>query len=607
MRVVAVVVTFNRLPLLRRLVARLREVPEVDEVLVVDNASSDGTGEWLAATGVVHRTLPENRGGAGGFHDGLGWAMERGADLAWLMDDDGIPDLDSLAILLERENLDFWGPAVLAEQDPGRLCFPIRLPGGTRVVHRMAEVEAAAVDGLIAGVVIPFNGVLVTRDLVDRIGLPREEFFIWGDDVEYLWRAERAGARVATVVGAHFRHPATDDLGTPMMFGRTTYNHSASDLKHYCMARNNLLNLRDYRGWPHALAFVVKTVWFYLFTKPQPGRVVLSARAMYAGLRGDFTRPPRVPRRGWLRCERSEPRDPRPSRSRWSPTTAPTCWSGCSRASRRSTGPPTPSSWSTTPPPTTPPRCWRPARCRACRCSAPRRTSAARAASTSRVRTAYSQGFDRIWLMDDDVVPAPECLTVLMAADEPCLMAVREDTSGALVEKAAVVFDLANPLAIKPKTAMVETTYGTRAAMPERVELQNVAFEGFMVRRDVVAAIGFPDATYFIFYDDVDYALRARRAGFRIWALRDAVLVRQLSFDQQHDLAGWKGYYMYRNLFVVHLRYGENALVRLKPWLVTLLVVLLSPLRGGRAEARNVTRAMRDARGMRSLPSASVE
>ena len=50
---------------------------------------------------------------------------------------------------------------------------------------------------------------------------------------------------------------------------------------------------------------------------------------------------------------------------------------------------------------------------------------------------------------------------------------------------------------------------------------------------------------------------------------------------------------MYRNLFVVHLRYGENALVRLKPWLIALVVVLLSPLRGGRAEARNVIRAMR--------------
>jgi rhamnopyranosyl-N-acetylglucosaminyl-diphospho-decaprenol beta-1,3/1,4-galactofuranosyltransferase len=58
---------------------------------------------------------------------------------------------------------------------------------------------------------------------------------------------------------------------------------------------------------------------------------------------------------------------------------------------------------------------------------------------------------------------------------------------------------------------------------------------------------------------------------------------------------------MYRNLFVVHLRYGENVAVRLKPWLVTLAVVLLSPVRGGRAEARNVVRALRDARGLRRL------
>ena len=212
------------------------------------------------------------------------------------------------------------------------------------------------------------------------------------------------------------------------------------------------------------------------------------------------------------------------------------------------------------------------------------------------VEAAYEQGFDRIWLMDDDVVPAPDCLGVLMDVDEDCLMSVREDTSGRLVEKAAVTFDLRNPLRIKPKTAMVETVYGERSAMPDRVELQNVAFEGFMVRRAVVEAIGLPDPGYFIFYDDVDYALRARRAGFRIWAVRDAVLVRQLDFDQQHDLSGWKGYYMYRNLFTVHLRYGENAMVRAKPWLITAGVVALSPLRGGRAEASNVRRALKDAR-----------
>jgi len=222
------------------------------------------------------------------------------------------------------------------------------------------------------------------------------------------------------------------------------------------------------------------------------------------------------------------------------------------------------------------------------------------------LRRAYADGFDRIWLMDDDVVPAPDCLAVLMARDEHCLMSVRENTSGALVEKAALTFDLTNPLAIKPKTAMVETTYGTRAAMPERVALANVAFEGFMVHRSVIEQIGFPDPTYFIFYDDVDYALRVRRAGHRIWAIRDAVLVRQLDFDQQHDLGSWKGFYMYRNLFVVHLRYGENLLVRHKPWLIAALVVLLSPLRGGRAEARNVLRALGSARGMRELSDAAA-
>lgn len=221
------------------------------------------------------------------------------------------------------------------------------------------------------------------------------------------------------------------------------------------------------------------------------------------------------------------------------------------------------------------------------------------------VRAAWERGFDRIWLMDDDVVPAPESLAVLMAADEDCLMAVREDTGGRLVEKAATVFDLANPFAVKPKRATVETSYGRRSAMPERVELHNVAFEGFMVRRRVIDEIGLPDPSYFIFYDDVDFALRARLAGHRIWALRDAVLVRQLDFDQQHALDTWKGFYMYRNLFAVHFRYGENVLVRSKPWLIALAVVILSPVRGGVAEARNAIRGILAARAMRHVAPAA--
>ncbi|MEO5853491.1 MAG: glycosyltransferase, partial [Nocardioides sp.] len=243
-----------------------------------------------ARTPLLARTLQHNRGGAGGFHDGLAWAIDRGADLVWLMDDDGLPDADCLTTLLAHDDdYDFWGPLVADEDRPDQLVFPIRLPGGVRVVGDMAQVRAAARGGVLADVVIPFNGVLVTKELVDRIGLPREEFFIWGDDVEYLWRAQEAGARVATVAGARVLHPSVGELGTPMMWGRTTYNHSPSDLKHYCMARNNLVNLRDYRGNLHASAFVVKTVWFYAVTRPSPARLRLSARAMLAGLRGDFT------------------------------------------------------------------------------------------------------------------------------------------------------------------------------------------------------------------------------------------------------------------------------------------------------------------------------
>jgi rhamnopyranosyl-N-acetylglucosaminyl-diphospho-decaprenol beta-1,3/1,4-galactofuranosyltransferase len=289
-----VVVTYNRLGMLRGLLERLAAVPRIDEVLVVDNASTDGTREWLDGLdrfgSVAPIFLDHNTGGAGGFQAGLAEAMARDADLIWLMDDDGLPDRDCLDLLLERDGeLDFWGPLVVDAERPDRLVFPIRLPGRAKVVHRLDDVRRAARDGLIRDVVIPFNGVLVTRELVSRIGLVRGEFFIWGDDHEYRLRAEAAGARIGTVVDAVVRHPSVGDLGAPMAFGRTTYNHSPSDLKHYCMARNNLVNLRRYRGSAPAAAFVAKTAWFYTFTRPDWRRLLLSAQGMRAGLRGDFT------------------------------------------------------------------------------------------------------------------------------------------------------------------------------------------------------------------------------------------------------------------------------------------------------------------------------
>src|SRR3954465_7367068 len=99
-RIVAVVVTFNRLTMLQRQLERLAEGPELDEVLVVDTASPDGTGAWLATQPVTSETLPTNTGGAGGFSHGLERAVAAGADLVWLMDDDGLPEPDCLGLLL---------------------------------------------------------------------------------------------------------------------------------------------------------------------------------------------------------------------------------------------------------------------------------------------------------------------------------------------------------------------------------------------------------------------------------------------------------------------------------------------------------------------------
>lgn len=604
-RVAAVVVTFNRLGLLQRLIDRLRSLDAVNAILVVDNASTDGTAEWLATQAaadqrVQYRVLPTNQGGAGGFQAGLQWAYDLGAELAWLMDDDGLPTPECLDILLRHEGqYDFWGPAVLAEQRPDELCFPIRLPGTATVLRGLDDLENAQTCGVVADVVIPFNGVLVTRELVERIGTVRAEFFIWGDDVEYLWRAREAGARVATIVDAHFMHPATDDLGTPMLGGVTTYNHSPSDLKHYCMARNNTVNLLAYRGLPATLAFWAKTAWFYSFVRPDWRRLLLSGQAVAAGLRGDFTG-----HRRFLPPAPSTPPGPRPDEK---VAVVIVTYQRAELLGRLLDA--------------------LAAQTRAADAiyvidnSGDEATAAVLAEHGELplvidhvgdniggaggfhrgLKAAYLAGFDRIWLMDDDVRPAPWALQALLADGGDVLACVREDRRGQLVEKAAVRFDLTNPLHLSPKTATVDSTWASRAEMPARAQIENAAFEGFMVHRRVVDAIGYPDPSYFIFYDDCDYVIRARLAGYTAWAVRDALMRRCYDFVQSEDLSGWKGYYMYRNLFVVHYRYGTNVLVKLKPLLLTAGVLALSPLRGGSKEAANVLRALRDSFAMRKL------
>jgi len=598
--VAAVVVTFNRRELLGRLLDVLTTIPELDAILVVNNASTDETAEFLDSLTdhrIQHRTLSTNLGGAGGFQTGMQWAVEAGYDLAWLMDDDGVPTPDCLSRLLEyRGDYDFWGPAVLAEQDPSRLCFPVRKPGTATVARTLTELRESSVDGVVADVVIPFNGVLVTRELAEQIGTPRAEFFIWGDDVEYLWRAQRAGARTGTVVDAHFLHPMTDDLGTPMMFGRTTYNHSPSDLKHYAMARNNTVNLLTYRGPLHAAAFWAKTLWFYSFVKPSLSRLRLSRDAISAGLRGDFSGHHQFLKRATraeadvarvavvvVTYQRAEMLDGL-LQALAAQTRRPEAIFVVDNGGDEATAQVL-EKWTELP----------------LHVDHTGENLGGAGGFNRGVRAAYGAGFDYFWLMDDDVRPAPWTLEVLLRDGGDLLACTREDRFGNLVEKAAVKFDLRNPLHLRPKLASVETTYKSRSRMPDKVAIENAAFEGFFVSRRVVATIGLPDPSFFIFYDDCDFQIRARRAGFKMFALRDALVRRQLDFDQNLDLASWKGKFMYRNLFAVHFRHGENLLVRCKPYVIAAGVIALSPVRGGRSEARNVWQALKEARGMRQL------
>ncbi|MDY5584322.1 MAG: glycosyltransferase family 2 protein [Arcanobacterium sp.] len=291
--ITAVVVTFNRLEYLKRILNRLLTISEISKIIVVDNHSTDGTRKWLESLTEENLTplfLTENKGGAGGFHEGLKSAFSSGSDYFWLMDDDGLPNPDCLSKLLPFSNeFDFIGPAVVAEHDNQLLCFPVRIPNTVTPLREYNALKSAATNGVIPGVVIPFNGVLLSSSLVSKIGFPRAEFFIWGDDVEYLWRAEAAGVKIGTVVDSIFQHPMTDDLGTPMMFHKTTYNHSPSDLKHFCMVRNNTVNLLKYRSVAHVGAFWLKTLWFYSFVKPSVSRLKISVIAASHGLKGIFS------------------------------------------------------------------------------------------------------------------------------------------------------------------------------------------------------------------------------------------------------------------------------------------------------------------------------
>lgn len=203
--VVAAIVTYNRLALLRACVEAVRaQEPVPERIVVVDNGSSDGTAEWLAAQPDLDVVRQSNCGSAGAYHTVFARAMELGSPWIWAMDDDGRPEPGALAELLRQADahcLDIAGALVVATQDPAELAFRIR--GLTRT----DEAAAAAENGVLHNEVCPFNGTLMHRRVFETIGNIKREMFIWGDEWEFAMRARRAGLRIATAVRARHVHP----------------------------------------------------------------------------------------------------------------------------------------------------------------------------------------------------------------------------------------------------------------------------------------------------------------------------------------------------------------------------------------------------------------
>src|SRR5467141_949335 len=162
--VAAVVVTYNRKQLLARCLEAIRaQSRPSDRVFIVDNASSDGTAEHLAAAGLLDDSieyirLPANSGSAGGFHEGMRRAYEAGFEWLWLMDDDGCPAPDCLERLLSFSTvLDVIGPAVVRPDDPTRLTWQLRSvrPDGRfrtwRSITYLADLRSQAAGDVYEG------------------------------------------------------------------------------------------------------------------------------------------------------------------------------------------------------------------------------------------------------------------------------------------------------------------------------------------------------------------------------------------------------------------------------------------------------------------------
>jgi GT2 family glycosyltransferase len=298
-RLVAVVVTHDRLTQLRATLTRLLASPpdHLAALVVVDNASTDGTADYLA--GLIDPRLDvlrldTNTGGAGGFAAGIARARDRhDPDWTLVMDDDARPSPDALARFHALEHGDWDALAAAVFLPDGRIA-PMNIPScnpfadrrvfwrtllrGRRGFHLSPDAfapdaPARRIDGA------SFVGLFLSRRAVALAGLPDPGLFLYGDDTLYTLTLSARGGRIGFVPALRFEHDC-HSLGCG--------GHIRPLWRLYYYHRNLLLVYRAAAGaffWPALLLIVPKWLWSAA-RHPEGGRraLRLMARALRDGL-----------------------------------------------------------------------------------------------------------------------------------------------------------------------------------------------------------------------------------------------------------------------------------------------------------------------------------
>jgi GT2 family glycosyltransferase len=300
--VCAVVVTYNRAELLLELVRSLvAQTSGPSEIVVLDNASTDGTERALRDSGLGddvslrYLRLRENEGPAGGFYAVISAAMTLEWDWLWVFDDDASAEANALAELLSSELAADPGTAALCPATIGRDGRPeLNHRGtwnGTQLPLRPSDFD----DGPRAIDYASYLGILVRRAAIEATGLPKREFFVWSSDVEWTLRLSDYGQLwlLPTVRIRHYADPSAGSyrsgaLGKLAMARKPIDNR---DLWKYVYGFRNAVWLRKQRGERlpgFALYLCLQLTRIVVFNPDKAKRLRLFYRAGIAGRRGRF-------------------------------------------------------------------------------------------------------------------------------------------------------------------------------------------------------------------------------------------------------------------------------------------------------------------------------